>query len=330
MKLYKNKEWLENEYKTKTIREIANICNTNHQTILRWMKKFNISRRTGKESRLGKQVINPNVDYTKPYRNKEWLINEYKTKSVNQIAKENGITKQSLLKWFKKFNIPRRNKYTCNVGIKNVKYFNDINSSIKAYWLGFLMADGASSNESLEVRLSIKDIEHLEQFKKDIKSTNVILTGKASCSLSKYNDLHEWCHFSIHSRVMTKDLEKWGIIPNKTGKESFPNIDKKYYPDFIRGYFDGDGIAKSNGYIGFCGSYDIINEIKNELLKHCDVKNNKITFNKTNHIYYIQWASKKDRYNIFNYLYNNKQDLYLKRKYEKIKNNLQGPSYSDV
>ena len=40
MKLYKNKEWLENEYKTKTIREIANICNTNHQTILRWMKKF--------------------------------------------------------------------------------------------------------------------------------------------------------------------------------------------------------------------------------------------------------------------------------------------------
>lgn len=90
----------------------------------------------------------------------------------------------------------------------------------------------------------------------------------------------------------------------------------------IRGYFDGDGIAKSNGYIGFCGSYDIINEIKNELLKHCDVKNNKITFNKTNHIYYIQWASKKDRNNIFNYLYNNKQDLYLKRKYEKIKNNL--------
>ena len=98
MKLYKNKEWLKKEYETKTTREIAKICNTNHQTILYWLNKFNISKRYGKESRLGKKVINPNVDYTKPYRNKEWLENEYKTKSVSQIAMENGITKPSLLK----------------------------------------------------------------------------------------------------------------------------------------------------------------------------------------------------------------------------------------
>lgn len=331
MKLYKNKEWLKNEYKTKTVREIANTCNTNHQTVLRWMKKFNISRRTGKESRLGKQVINPNVDYTKPYRNKEWLINEYKTKSVNQIAKENGITKQSLLKWFKKFNIPRRNKYTCNARIKNVKYFNDIDSSIKAYWLGFLMADGANSNESLEVRLSIKDIKHLEQFKKDIKSTNAILTGKSLCSLSKYNDLYEWCHFSIHSKVMTKNLEKWGIVPNKTGEESFPNINNKYHPDFIRGYFDGDGCytycyrlnkekyKTLNSSIKIvCMNYKFLLDIKNILVEQANIEDKKIHIYKSNSIWSLEICSNDSIEKFYNYIYPKYCRRYLKRKRDKF------------
>ena len=33
MKLYKNKEWLENEYKTKTAREIANILGISEKTV---------------------------------------------------------------------------------------------------------------------------------------------------------------------------------------------------------------------------------------------------------------------------------------------------------
>lgn len=89
--------------------------------------------------------------------------------------------------------------------------------------------------------------------------------------------------------------------------------------NFLLKYFDGDGIAKSNGYIGFCGDYNMLSFIKEELIKECNVNNNKITFNKSNNIYYIQWSSKKDRNAIFNYLYKNKKDLYLKRKYKKIK-----------
>lgn len=331
MKLYKNKEWLENEYKTKTTREIAEICNINHQTILYWLDKFDISKRYGKEARLGKQVINPNVDYTKPYRNKEWLENEYKTKSVNQIATENGITKQSLLKWFKKFNISRRNKYECGVGIKNVKYFNDIDSSIKAYWLGFLMADGANSNGVLELKLAIKDIEHLEQFKKDIKSSNVINTGKQECSISKYKTICEWAHFSIRSKIITRDLERWGIVPNKTGKETMPLIDNKYYPDFIRGYFDGDGCytyhyrlnegkyktLNSNVKI-VCMNCMFLEDIKAILVKYANIDEDKIHIYKNRNIWSLEICSNESIEKFYNYIYPKYCRRYLKRKRDKF------------
>ena len=40
---------------------------------------------------------------------------------------------------------------------------------------------------------------------------------------------------------MCKVLQKIGMIPNKSLKLKFPNIDKSLYKHFIRGYFDGDG-----------------------------------------------------------------------------------------
>lgn len=69
---------------------------------------------------------------------------------------------------------------------------------------------------------------------------------------------------------------------------NIPKIRKKLIPHFIRGFFDGDGIAKTNGYIGFCGDYNMLSFIKKELLKECNVNDNMITYNKSNHIYYIQ------------------------------------------
>ena len=179
--------------------------------------------------------------------------------------------------------------------------------------------------------LSIKDIEHLKQFKKDIKSTNVILTGKASCTLSKYNDLHEWCHFSIHSRVMTKDLEKWGIIPNKTGKESFPNIDKKYYPDFIRGYFDGDGCYTYHYKLNkgkyktlnssmkiVCMNYKFLLDIKNILVEYANIEDEKIHIYKSNSIWSLEIVSNESIKKFYDYIYPKYCRRYLKRKRNKF------------
>ena len=51
---------------------------------------------------------------------------------------------------------------------KNVlRYFDKINTEEKAYWLGFLYADGSisSKEDKIELGLAEKDLHHIEKFK---------------------------------------------------------------------------------------------------------------------------------------------------------------------
>jgi len=52
-KLYKNRNWLENKYvkELMTTREIGDLFNISKTTIIRWMKRFDIPRRSNAESR---------------------------------------------------------------------------------------------------------------------------------------------------------------------------------------------------------------------------------------------------------------------------------------
>ena len=333
-KLYQNKQWLIDNYKTKTTREIASECNTNHQTVLFWLKKYDIPRRHNKESRI-KEIIYPHIDYTKKYRDKDWLISEYKTKTVQQIADENQISKPALLKWFKKFGIKRRkNGESRNILTRKI-YFNNINSSIKAYWLGFLMADGCNSDNRLQLHLSTKDEDHLMQFVKDINWTGAINYGESAYGISKFQTLHKWCSIAIGSENLMADIEKLGICSNKTGEESFPKINKKYYCDFIRGYFDGDGCYSYfyrlnqgkyktlNASIKIaCANYNFLDSIKSVLLESCNIQNNKIHIYPNKSIYYLEVSSIKEIFKFYNYIYPKYCRRYLKRKRAKFEETL--------
>ena len=77
-KLYKNKEWLEQQYivEKKSTCEIAEICNCHNTTIGEWLKKFNIVTRTPSENaiqweeRINKNGTNGCWDWTS-YVNKK-------------------------------------------------------------------------------------------------------------------------------------------------------------------------------------------------------------------------------------------------------------------
>lgn len=100
------------------------------------------------------------------------------------------------------------------------------------------MADGCICNRkksqpAIRIQLKSDDEYILKRFKQELNSSNNI----SFYSKRKHSE------FRIHSIKMAKDLSKYGIIPNKTGKEIFP-IDKipyNMYPHFLRGFFDGDG-----------------------------------------------------------------------------------------
>ena len=51
----------------------------------------------------------------------------------------------------------------------------------------------------------------------------------------------------VGSKEMFEDLIKLGFIPGKTKRLVMPDAPKKYFKDFVRGYFDGDG----NVWVGF-------------------------------------------------------------------------------
>ncbi|NIQ14736.1 MAG: hypothetical protein GTO02_10155, partial [Candidatus Dadabacteria bacterium] len=74
-----------------------------------------------------------------------------------------------------------RIKYKCNGD-----FFNDINSECKAYWLGFIAADGCvridkKGRKYLRIDLSRKDESHLNLFLKDINGTHQLKYYKKYC-----------------------------------------------------------------------------------------------------------------------------------------------------
>jgi hypothetical protein len=98
------------------------------------------------------------------------IIEEYfstpeSERSLTQLHKKYGIKRQTIAKHLKQRGfevINYQNRLRCNEHI-----FDCIDTEEKAYWLGFLYADGniSSNGHRLEIALSIKDLEHLSKFK---------------------------------------------------------------------------------------------------------------------------------------------------------------------
>ena len=217
----------------------------------------------------------------------------------------------------------KMNGHNCGKNSQN-NYFEKINTADKAYYLGLIFADGNIRIDSrinkgvskiFQIMLTEEDKYILERFNKYANFNTKLIQYHKEDNKARYG-------LTINSSKIYDDLMNLGITPRKSkeGISFIPKLCKKYIPHFIRGYFDGDGIAKKEGYIGFCGDFKILKFIKETLMKECNVKDNTITFNKANNIYYIQWGSEKDIQSIFKYLYHDKKDLYLNRKYIKIKN----------
>ena len=197
----------------------------------------------------------------------------------------------------------------------NKNYFAKIDSSLKAYFLGFITADGGIDNDGITISTA-KDKNILEEFLKEVNS------NRPPKKLIRYDsrfqkEYSSWRIF-VYSRKMVRDLAKYGVIRNKTFKTYFPKdlIPKRFYRDFIRGVFDGDGsTSKYKGmkkyktkfhyfwhYIfSIAGNLSLLKEIQNILVKECNLPHSRILPKKRIHLLYV-W-SKPGIQRIYNYLY---------------------------
>ena len=245
--------------------------------------------------------------------------------SFTQIQKLTGINRKKVSRLLVSKGLYTKKK----ANITNVKYkkdesvFEKIDTEEKAYWLGFLYADGYIDTTYGKVRIALKesDINHLKKFRKFMKSDAPIKQR-----------IENWAYqFEISSMKIAKDLEKLGCFQCKSLSLKFPS--KEQVPEylihhFIRGYFDGDGsitvilpnVNERNYFlqpsIRIIGTPDILDNIEKYFLEilNRNKPNKRIHSKQWNeNTQAISYSGNKQVLKIFNYLYEN-ATVFLTRK----------------
>lgn len=117
------------------------------------------------------------------------------------------------------------------------RYFQDINTPEKAYWLGFFLADAWIVTEkdqptAFAIALHERDCEALEHLQEQLNGTSMIRRTRTGSPLFQ---------IKLTSRLAAEDLIKQGVKPRKSKTARLPNLKALLMPHLLRGYFDGDG-----------------------------------------------------------------------------------------
>lgn len=247
--------------------------------------------------------------------------------STYKVADQIGCHQGTIHNLVKKLGI-NRNLATANRKNDFDEYFfHNINNECKAYWLGFIYADGCVVKNSthnqnrLHIGLSIVDIDHLYKFKKDIGYTGNINIYSKMCPKAGMKD---YCKIAINNKTLIEGLIKHGATPKKTHTLTFPSLNKELEKHFIRGYFDGDGMIatpKDRDYVfSITSTKNFLEGIVTILKSKCNVKTLNITKDKS--MFRIVKSAKKDVVSIMDWLYKDSY-VYLERKKAKY---LSGPN----
>lgn len=233
-------------------------------------------------------------------------------------------SEEAIQRIVKKMGISRgRYKKPVNV---NENYFECIDNEHKAYWVGFLLADGCiikyrGKSDTLKFELKNDDRYIIEEFAKDIETDREVKDYK-------YGKKHN-AQLQIKSNKISQDLSKYGIVPNKTFKiDCIKNIPDNLLNHFIRGYFDGDGCVylykpedqnKHRFKIIFCGTENFLKDLNITLSEQINTSNiNLIDMNKYgSNVFNLRYINNDDINKLYNYMYEN-ATIYLKRKKDKF------------
>ena len=250
-------------------------------------------------------------------------IDEYlnsKKPSLTKLSKKYSINRDTLSKAIKELgysienyqNKPEFNEYA----------FDTIDTEEKAYWLGFIFADGyiATSSNNFEISLKEEDKTHLEKFNIFMKGpVNKVKIGKVRCG----NTICKRCRWGSRNKHLKEVLISYGCVPQKSLILQFPDSSIFKSSDlirhFIRGYWDGDGCLTyankehTRPDVSVLGTEDFLTSIKEHLPLKFDYK---LGYNKGSNKTRILSIFGKNGFELVKYLYNN-CTIYLDRKYEK-------------
>ena len=245
----------------------------------------------------------------------KYFKDKYCSGEINMVLRKLGIT--------------RPNGIQAKI---NHDYFENIDSEHKAYWLGFIYADGSITKKAYEkgsytyrlrMELMFEDKYILEQMALDLESD---LKPKEyyndTSSFEGYNKPKHTAYIMFSSKKMGEDLVKLGVVPNKTLiLKSLPSIPDNLMKHFIRGFFDGDGsITKtySKTYNKYIFGINITSTQKIcEWLQYLFDFGSIVKEKRTEKTYYFSFGGNNQLEYFYHYLYDN-ATIWMDRKYNKF------------
>ncbi len=191
-----------------------------------------------------------------------------------------------------------------------------------AYAVGLLTTDGSLSKDERHISITSKDFELINKFQKSLE-TNVHVGRKSSGS----QDIKKYYVVQIGDVQFYRFLIGIGLMKNKTKIIGAVEIPDKYFFDFLRGHFDGDGTFYSYWDPRWRSSFMFYTTFVSASERHIDwlrkkifsfVKiNGHITKARRSSIYQLKYA-KAESLKLLSKMYYNNGVICLSRKRIKI------------
>lgn len=262
----------------------------------------------------------------KPYsldKNIDTIKDLYYTQglSATAISRQYKASHTAILDVLERHGLKRRKHVELgHIYELNEDFFEIIDTSEKAYWLGFLYADGYNNcgdKRHVTLKLQGRDGYMIKRFRDALESTHpivdVIDNGKPQV------------YIRICNKKLSMDLEKLGAGQCKSLILEFPADDQvpnHLVRHFIRGYFDGDGCITMNRnrpthcQINFCLTRSF-GEKLNKLLKEMVDVNGSLYRQPPNQIHHLAFSGRKGVLRFMNWMYHESDGLFMIRKHDR-------------
>lgn len=259
-------------------------------------------------------------------QDKQNIITDYQNNiSLRELEKKYHHNRANISKWLEKIGIKTTKGNHYRKYFHDEDFFENIDTEEKAYWLGFMFADGYIVNnenkygqDQFGISVAEDSADVIEKFKKSIKATNPIRYDTSQNTNGKQT-LHK---LVLCSQKTVDDLIDKGCVKQKTLILEPP----KHIPDnlirhFLRGFFDGDGALcrsqkKNSTYIGFTVDFTTTEAVAKWILKVIGMG----TVSKEQrreYTWYWKLSGNQQVIKFYHYLYDD-ATIWMDRKYNKF------------
>lgn len=255
-------------------------------------------------------------------------------KSLETIGKEFGITHGGVRQIFIKNDIERRNADDCHrkYDIRE-DFFDHIDTEEKAYFLGFLYADGCNQmNHMWSIALDLQELdkEILYKFSSLIYKDPIIAKEQVKIIDRTKEGKGTFSKLCINSKHICLTLNDFGLSPKKSLTLKYPEkLSENLHKHFIRGYFDGDGsLSNESSKVSDCGllsTKEFCNSIKeivapnniSSSFHHMTIYKNSNDEEKRNtNVYRLAFSGNRNIEKFLHWIYDD-ATIYLDRKYQR-------------